>query len=157
MIKNISLNNLVLTIREVKFYDVFAVMNYLKIRWDVYISEYKRNIFKEFDFLDFKAKHHIFIVAGKVVGVAKVLYKQDSAKISRVAVSKSYRGKGFGGKLIKELVAEIQNHREIKTINLVAAEKSLVSFYSKFGFEDNGQVYFDNIPYTSMIKHLEKI
>ncbi|RYE06231.1 MAG: GNAT family N-acetyltransferase [Rickettsiaceae bacterium] len=148
--------NSIFVARKLKFFNIQAIINYLSIRWQVYINEYKRSMFEEFELTDLKAQHYIFTSANKTIGIARVIYEHDMARISRIAILKNYRGYGFGQKLVAILITQIQNYKKIKVIKLIAADESLLTFYNKFGFENSDLVYFDDIPYISMIKHINE-
>ena len=69
-----------------------------------------------------------------MIGMGRALSDLASdAYIQDVAVLKPFRGKGIGSKIIKELVAFLQQH-QVDWIGLVAKPNTSL-FYVKLGFE----------------------
>lgn len=144
-----------LTIKKVHIYDLRSLVRYLTLRVKVFLGEYRRKITQEFDMLDVKADHYVFTSKTETIGICRILYEKDIACLNRVAIEKKYRGNGFGKKLMHQVIKEIKSCCRAKAIWLSIEDKNLLSFYKKFGFVENGIVYFNNIPYTSMLKPLD--
>jgi predicted GNAT family N-acyltransferase len=82
-----------------------------------------------------EACHHFLIVDhGVPVATARwYLYKPDTAKFQRVAVLKTYRGKGLG----KQLIQKMEKHAEELNCKyaVLDAQCQAEGFYSQLGYE----------------------
>ena len=79
----------------------------------------------------------------------RLVIKDAIAKIGRVAVKKSYRGKGYGKKLCLELI-DIARKSGINDIRL-NSQLDAVEFYKKLGFKEYGDVFMEaNIKHIAM-------
>jgi predicted GNAT family N-acyltransferase len=149
-----GINKQIFVVQRIKKYNIWSLIKYLWIRNKVFVGEYKKPIIKEFDTLDIIAEHYIALISNrKIVGTARVLYKADVALIGRVAVLSEYRNKGYGAKLINQIVANIKNSNKANLISLFTDDDK-IDFYKKFGFVENGKAFFDNIPYAHMIAYI---
>lgn len=83
-----------------------------------------------------KASHVVSIYDNKkLIGVIRSCDDSSwSANIDFLLVSKDYRNKGIGTRLVKELLKDIGSIFYIT----VATDKKLIPFYEKFGFIENG-------------------
>lgn len=82
-------------------------------------------------------------------------YPLDAAcvKIGRMAVERSWRGKGAGARLLDELLAEAR--RRGFTRAALDAQTAAVEFYRKWGFRDDGAQFWDaGILHQPMSKQL---
>lgn len=149
------MNNLIrLTIKEVKPYNFKFLLSYVLIRYKVFIKEFKRKAFEEFSTIDITANHYVFLKGKKAIGIARVIRKGNCVEFGRIAVIKEYRNQGNGKKFIEIMISNIKNENKAKLISLFVADISLINFYSQHGFLENGETYFDMIPYVNMIKYL---
>jgi predicted GNAT family N-acyltransferase len=82
------------------------------------------------------------------------MYENGIADLARVTVIKEYRNQGYGRELMKRVINEVRNSRKAEIIRLSISDKAMLNFYQQFGFKENGEVYFHNIPSISMIKIL---
>jgi predicted GNAT family N-acyltransferase len=120
------------------------------IRLRVFVKEQgvPENI--ELDFDDRKAIHFLAYEGAKPVGTARVVMRQGSAKIGRMAVLKSYRRKGVGAELLKKAV-RLARRRKAKRIFL-NAQVPVIEFYEKMGFRCVGRVFDEaGIPHRRMV------
>lgn len=90
----------------------------------------------------------------EVVGLVGLMVKGEEAEIEPLVVSKAYRCKGIGTKLIKTVVSEA--HKEgVRFLNIkpVARNISTVKFLHKLGFKNVGHIDlfmdFSNRPWKS--------
>ncbi len=79
--------------------------------------------------------------SGKVVGfgsliIHQVTYKGMVARIEDIIVDQSQRGKGFGRKIMEELI-KIAKKKKIKSVNLTSNPKRIEArnLYKSMGFE----------------------
>jgi len=143
-------------LKRVKVYNLSYLITYLIIRCKVYIGEYQRKITEEFSIIDIKANHYVFMKEVRIIGLARILYDQDGiAELGRVTIIKKYRRQGYGEEMMSQIIDVIKNSNKAKSIKLFVVDNNLIKFYQNFGFAENGQGYFDNIPYISMVKVIE--
>jgi len=111
----------------------------LAIRIRVFVKEQRVPADIELDTDDQRAIHFLAIKSGKAVGTARVVMKHGNAKIGRMAVLKSYRGKGVGAKLLKHAVSTAQRLRARKIY--LHAQVAVIGFYERLGFRAVGRVF----------------
>ncbi len=88
---------------------------------------------------------------GYPIGVVRVVYRENHiAEIGRVAVLKEYRNYGYGTLLVRHMIKIIKANSKVNLIRIFV-ESEMVEFYKKFGFIENGEVFIDGEPYTSMV------
>ena len=143
-----------LLLKPVYFYNLGYLITYLIIRCRVYLGEYQRKIKEEFSITDIKANHYVLIYGKQIIGTVRIMYENGIADLARVTVIKEYRNQGYGRELMKRVINEVRNSRKAEIIRLYISDKVLSEFYQQFGFKENGEVYFHNIPSISMIKIL---
>jgi len=117
------------------------------VRETVFVKEQKVPQELEWDGLDKEAIH---VLAkdnvGHPIGTARL---QSSGKIGRMAVLKSWRGKGVGQALLTALLDDaIQADMVGLYLN---AQKDAIPFYEKQGFRATGPEFYEaNIPHKKM-------
>ena len=74
------------------------------IRMRVFVKEQGVPEEIELDRDDKRAIHFLASIAGKAVATARVVMRHGNAKIGRMAVLKSYRGRGIGTRLLKRAI-----------------------------------------------------
>ena len=120
------------------------------IRLRVFVREQRVPREIELDYDDETATHLLAFVNGKAVGAARVVVKGRAAKVGRMAVLKSRRGRGIGGELLKRAL-KLAKMRGVNQIYL-HAQVSVVGFYEKFGFQPRGRVFMEaGIPHRKMV------
>ena len=145
-----NLNNSIFIVQRIEKYSIRLLIKYLWIRYKVYVGEYQRPIIKEFNIVDITAEHYILLLQQRVIGTVRIIYKANIAEIGRVAILEKYRNKGYGSELIRQIISMIKNSRKANLISLYT-DNDKVNFYEKFGFVENGEVFFDNMPYINMV------
>ena len=104
----------------------------------------------ELDKDDQRAEHLLARIRGRAVGTARLVVKNRRAKIGRMAVLKSYRGKGVGKALLKRAV-ESARKKKGKMIYL-HAQIPVIGFYEKMGFHCVGRPFMEaGIPHRRMV------
>jgi predicted GNAT family N-acyltransferase len=104
----------------------------------------------EIDRADKHATHLLVFAAGKAVGTARVVMRQGSAKIGRMAVLKSHRGKGVGTKLLSRAIGTARRRGAQKIC--LHAQVPVIGFYQAMGFSCTGPVFQEaGIPHRKMI------
>ena len=121
------------------------------IRMRVFVREQGVPAAIELDRDDDRAIHFMATSEGKAVGTARVVLHHGSAKIGRMAVLKSYRGKGVGKKLLRRAVATAKK-LGARTIYL-HAQVPVIEFYEKLGYAVIGDEFIDvTIAHVRMVK-----
>lgn len=93
----------------------------------------------DFDGQD-ETSEQIIAYLDEPVGTARIRYLDEkTAKIERLAVLPTARGKGIG-KQITELALDIAAKKNIEEV-VVNAQKYIISLYEKLGFEPEGEIF----------------
>jgi predicted GNAT family N-acyltransferase len=104
----------------------------------------------ELDRHDQHAFHFLAFTSGKAVGTARVVMHRGSAKIGRMAVLKSYRGRGIGTELLRRAIV-MAKKRDAQKIYL-HAQVPVIGFYETMAFQCVGPVFTEaGIPHRKMI------
>lgn len=152
----------------------------LAIRMRVFVTEQGVPREIELDRDDDRAIHFLAMVGRKAVGTARGVRQGGSAKIGRMAVLKSYRGRGIGRKLLQRALvtakkSEVRNRthavkdhswrkrrragtgrkqgkkRSARTIYL-HAQVPVIGFYEAMGFRCFGPIFNEaGIPHRKMV------
>ena len=136
-LKRSSKKTLRVTVKRVASESELARAYAIRIR--VFVKEQGVPRMIELDDDDSRARHFLASVGPSAVGTARVVLHHGSAKIGRMAVLKSYRGKGVGAKLLARAIATAQrmNARKI----YLHAQLSVVGFYQRMNFHGIGPVF----------------
>ncbi|SFJ12257.1 ElaA protein [Terrisporobacter glycolicus] len=133
--------------------NIEEIYKILALRNEIFIVE------QECPYLDCDDKdlnsYHLFLREnGEIVSYLRILEKgvsYDEISIGRVAVKKSYRGKGISRKMMLQAIEFIENNLYENTIK-IQAQAYLLDFYSSLGFKAVSEEYLeDNIPHIDMI------
>ncbi len=120
------------------------------IRMRVFVKEQGVPEEIELDGDDRRAVHFLASTSGKAVGAARVVMHRGNAKIGRMAVIKSYRRKGVGGKLLRAAITTALR-LGVRTLYL-HAQVRVIGFYERFGFHAIGPVFAEaEIPHRKMV------
>jgi predicted GNAT family N-acyltransferase len=120
------------------------------IRMRVFVKEQGVPEEIELDRDDKRAVHFLASIAGKAVATARVVMRHGNAKIGRMAVLKSYRGRGIGTKLLRRAIvmAKKQDAQKI----YLHAQVPVIGFYEAMAFQCVGPVFKEaGIPHRKMI------
>jgi len=122
---------------------VISIVNYntynkeiKEIRKEVFIIEQKVPENLEWDGLDPEAKHVLAKDGKELIGTGRVF---SDGHIGRVAVTKNYRGKGIGKKIMNKLI-ELAKNEGLNEV-LVSSQCSAAGFYKKLGFSEFGEIF----------------
>lgn len=121
----------------------------LALRLEVFVSEQAVPIEEEQDEADDEAIHWLILESATLspLCTARMLPYQEGcqmrpvAKIGRVAVKKSMRGKQFGALIMGEIMATVQ--REGYDQAILDAQVQVIPFYEKLGFVTEGEEFLD--------------
>ena len=114
----------------------------LKIRTFVFVQEQNVSVEEEMDGLDNEADHYLLWVRDEPVATARVRLLSGVAKIERVAVLKSQRGKDIGRKLMEFIISDLKQNPAIQTLKL-GAQVQVIPFYERLGFMAYGDEFMD--------------
>jgi len=122
------------------------------LRRTVFIEEQGVSEADEIDDLDPVCLHLLATQDGQPIGTARILIKDDIAKISRVCVLQSNRGTGLGAALIREAMTVSKGKA---TTAKLGAQVHAIGFYEALGFTATGPVYDDaGIDHRDMVQPL---
>jgi predicted GNAT family N-acyltransferase len=134
-------------------YELVANDRVLKGAFDV-----RRQLFVEeqgisedlvFDGRDQEALHIVVKDGERVIGTARVLFLADNqAKLERMAVSKAFRHKGIGRRMISFLNEEL-GMKQVEQV-VLHAQHGVIEFYKSCGFEESGPPFWE-----AGIKHVK--
>lgn len=123
----------------------------LTIRTSIFVEEQGFN--NEFDDIDKTCSHIVLYDNDNPIATCRYFYENNNYHIGRVAVSKEYRGKHLGNKIMQIAENEIKKEGG-KTIE-VSAQVRVASFYKKLGFNEVGETYLDEFcEHIKMVKNL---
>lgn len=109
------------------------------IRMRVFVTEQGVPQEIEMDRDDKHAFHFLALEGNKAVGTARVVMRHRSAKIGRMAVLKTFRGRGVGRKLLTRAVVTAKK-QGAKNIYL-HAQVPVIGFYEAMAFRCVGSVF----------------
>nr|MDD3720051.1 GNAT family N-acetyltransferase [Candidatus Gracilibacteria bacterium] len=120
-----------------------------KIREDVFTYGQKVPKKIDSDGLDETSTHVILYYSKIPVGTARIRIIDNNLKLERISILEQYRGKGLGKELMKFLI-EYSKTKNIDGI-VMNAQAYLQSFYEKFGFKKEGEIFKSSgIPHIRM-------
>jgi predicted GNAT family N-acyltransferase len=127
------------------------LMKVISIRSAVYIGEQECPYLEEFDGNDFCATHLLGYVGNEPAGCIRIRYFAEFAKIERLAVRKEFRKSRLSFQLVRAAIdlCRVKGYRCLYG----HAQKRLVNFWSRFGFEtfEGGQeLVFSDFDYVEM-------
>lgn len=130
--------------------ELYAV---LKLRFEVFVIE-QNCLDIDPDGKDKVSMHLMLEDDGKIIGCARILppkVSYDEPSIGRIALDKSYRGKGLGREIVQKCIDFIHNIMKIREIR-ISGQAYLLDFYKSFGFVVTKGPYFeDKIPHYQML------
>ncbi len=119
------------------------------LRREVFVIEQQVPEELEHDADDLTATHIVGIVDGAVVAVLRVLWKEDCAKIGRVAIAATQRGQGLGARMIRFALDHARNQGQPHCY--LESQSDKVGFYERLGFAAYGEEFMDaGIPHRRM-------
>ena len=120
------------------------------IRQDVFIREQGIPHEEEFDGLDDGAVHYLALTHGKPAGTMRIVREGSDMIIQRLAVLSGFRNTGIGSALLEHALGLARETGAGSVI--IHAQVSRRTFYGRFGFREEGQVFRDcGIPHIRMV------
>jgi len=108
------------------------------VRHDVFVQEQKVPLELELDEHDPIAIHAVAVDGVQAIGTGRLL---PDAHIGRMAVLRSFRGRGAGALILATLIHEAQRRGDPWV--LLAAQRQAQAFYRQYGFVAEGQPFMD--------------
>jgi ElaA protein len=129
----------------------------LQLRSEVFVVE-QDCVYQDIDGKDEMALHVLGYTNGTLAAYTRCfapgIYFEEAA-IGRVVVSKPFRGKDWGHKIMDASLEAIFDSYGNQSIKL-SAQTYLIEFYESHGFEPTGSEYLeDGIPHIAMMKMLD--
>jgi predicted GNAT family N-acyltransferase len=123
------------------------------LRHEVFVVEQGISEHLEIDDDDRRATHLVAVGEAGVVGTLRMVRRDRTAKIGRMAVAASSRRKGIGRALM-EFDAVAASRDGVEEI-ILAAQLPARKFYQRLGYVAEGDVFLDaNLPHVRMRKRL---
>lgn len=126
----------------------------LSLRQSIFVVEQK-SWYLDADGLDNCSLHLLIKLNDILLGYLRLLppkIKYDTPSIGRIAISKNYRGKKIGSRLVKEGIQKSLETFSTHSLT-ISAQEYLIKFYEDHGFKVFGGVYDeDGIPHIQMVK-----
>lgn len=123
------------------------------IRQDVFVDEQAVPPAEEWDDRDASAAHYLLVENGQALATARLRIIGAMAKIERVAVRASARGRGAGAAIMRQVMAEAAQPGVTELV--LSAQTHAVPFYAALGFVACGEEYLEaGIPHYRMTKPL---
>jgi predicted GNAT family N-acyltransferase len=120
------------------------------IRLRVFVKEQGVPREIELDSDDKRAVHLLACFGERAVGTTRVVIKRGAAKIGRMAVLRSYRGKGVGRQLLRRAI-KVARQKSVQRVFL-HAQVPVIGFYEKLGFRCTGRIFMEaGIPHRKMV------
>ena len=119
------------------------------IRRRVFVEEQGVSPANEFDDIDREALHFLAWLDDAAVGTARLYGEGGVARIGRVAVLASVRGRGVGSAIMEQALLEARRLGYAEVV--LHAQTRVRSFYGRLGFRAEGEIYEEEgIPHQSM-------
>ena len=128
----------------------------IQIRTEVFMRE--QGFQQEFDAIDQSAIHVLITQDGQPIATGRAYANGDPGifVIGRVAVRKSWRGRGYGAAVLRALQAEIE--RQGGRMILIFSQLHAVPFYKKLGYAATGETSVDEgCPHEKLQKKLNPV
>ncbi|MFC3998618.1 GNAT family N-acetyltransferase [Nocardiopsis sediminis] len=123
------------------------------IRGAVFVAEQQVPIEEEWDAHDLDADHLLARLDGVAVGTGRLVARDGTGVLGRLAVLPQARGTGSGAALVRA-IEERARVRGLKAMELHAQTHAL-AFYEKLGYQAYGDEFLDaGIPHLHMRKDL---
>ncbi len=120
------------------------------IRTEVFIQEQNIAENEEWDAQDAISLHFVVYDQNQPIATARLL---ENNSIGRVAVLKSYRGKGIGQLLMQQIIQVAKNQKRLML--KLSAQVYAKQFYENLGFQLSGEEYLDcGIPHIDMYMNI---
>jgi predicted GNAT family N-acyltransferase len=125
----------------------------LALRERVFVGQQGVTLAADQDGLDSTATHIVAVDDGRLVGTCRLVFEDGLARLGRMAVEPSHRGRGLGAAILAE--AERAARAEGAVRIRLHAQTAAVTLYQRGGFEAVGVEFMEEgIPHVTMEKDL---
>lgn len=107
------------------------------IRKEVFVVEQNVDPKEEYEFEE-ESIHFILFANSTACATARYRRTKEGIKLERFAVIKLKRGKGYGLRILKAILEDLQENVELKYLH---AQIQVVPFYEKVGFKKRGELF----------------
>lgn len=115
-----------------------------EIRREVFVHEQKVSLEDEFDEFEPFSEHFVALDDdGNPIGAARWRTTEKGIKLERFAVKESWRGKGLGSALVREVLEDIRAQKGSGFYLYLHAQLTAVPLYAKFGFQKKGDQFLE--------------
>lgn len=122
-----------------------------KLRLDTFVVEQGIK-YSDLDATDKEAYHIAYIENGVCLAYARLFKEKGHPHFGRVATALAARGKGYGGELIRQILAKSEALWPGEKIE-IEAQHQVVGLYEKFGFESVGDTFIlEGIVHQKMVQ-----
>ncbi len=126
----------------------------LAVRHKVFVEEQGIALEEDVDGLDEEAIQFLVRDGDQPVGTLRILVKDTTAKIGRLAVLKSHRGRGLGRDLMLAALEHLQAQDHLTKVKL-GAQIEAIGLYESLGFRPEGDTFMDaGLPHQMMVRAL---
>ena len=124
-----------------------------RLRHEVFVEEQGVPVELEIDEHDeMDAIHFLGEVNGTSAAAARIVVKQETAKIGRLVVSKPHRGGGHGVAMMRFVLDHVRDEG-LATEVALDAQIQATGFYEALGFAIEGEEFMDaGIPHVRMVR-----
>jgi ElaA protein len=133
--------------------EVNELYELLQLRSEVFVVE-QDCVYQDIDGKDQIALHVLGYQGKELIAYARIFKKEDYFKessIGRIIVKETYRSKDVGHRLLDYAISYINFTLNENSIR-ISAQKYLIAFYQKHGFQVDGEGYLeDGIPHVNML------
>jgi predicted GNAT family N-acyltransferase len=113
----------------------------MRIRMEVFVDEQKVSRDEEIDGLDDISFHYVAVDGLAAVATARLIPRGGTAKIGRVAVSRSVRGRGIGLALMRYVLRDAAGVGFTEAV--LDSQTYAMPFYTRLGFVAEGDEFLD--------------
>lgn len=123
-------------------------------------NHYNQNDLKNIDlfYLQKNGSFYVGLIDGKIIAMCGYLsVDKDTVELKKFRVEASFRGNGYGSKMLKFIESKITLSGFKKIILDTASNRKLtINFYKKHGYRQNGELIYDNLKCVIFEKEIKK-
>lgn len=123
----------------------------LKARAEIFVVE-QNCVYQDLDGIDYKSLHLFYECDGKITAYMRAFVKDKEKRIVQLGRVLTLRhGKGLGGKLLREGIAQVREKMNPTAI-YIEAQCYAIGYYEKVGFQVCSEEFLeDGIPHVKMM------
>ena len=124
-------------IKKIVFENKIEMHNCFKIRKKVFVEEQNCDPKDEYEFEE-ESTHYLLSEKNIPLATARYRKTENGIKMERFAVLKAERGKGYGLKILQQMILDLSHSKLTKYLH---AQVQVVKFYEKVGFKKIGKKF----------------